>query len=77
MGVNAKAALFLTLALLPMMAPGASVIFLSSVHGAQKLGSTSGAMTDQAPSPYAVLGTAESMPGREGSSTPPRFQISR
>ena len=30
MGVNAKAALFLTLALIPMMPPGASVIFLSS-----------------------------------------------
>lgn len=31
MGVNAKAALFLTLELLPAMPPGASVIFLSSV----------------------------------------------
>ena len=31
MDVNAKAALFLTLALLPVMPPGASVIFLSSV----------------------------------------------
>ncbi len=31
MGVNAKAALFLTLELLPAMRPGASVIFLSSV----------------------------------------------
>jgi NAD(P)-dependent dehydrogenase (short-subunit alcohol dehydrogenase family) len=31
MGVNAKAALFLTLELLPLMPPGASVIFLSSV----------------------------------------------